>query len=654
MKLRYLSIALSAAVLGLASCQPDEYSLGGSAYSAQDLQQGATYKVEADKNNPNIIHLTALVSNDVTPEWILADGSTSQKRTLDINLPFAGEYSVTFGVGSPAGVIYGEPYSFSVVGNDFSMLSDVKWEYLAGGVGKTKRWVPVDRDYGVGNCTGPVMYCNPEDVLNDGSNSDDLAFEGFKPNWDPGFQDWLIPATDPYMDSYMEFGLDAAKGCTLKMFRGGDDKNLEGSFSLSLDDASHPTLSFNGGTFALHNVGFDEVCANYTQAIKIVELTPYILQLATMRTNSEGAWWLIWNFVAEDVQNGTVEIPVEEQPIAAANVVPIADLNLAETLFQQDLDGVTATLSSVTYNINADLPYGYQWWNGGSEAWEASSEDAYGNKPWLPIISPIEDFALILSKNSDGTYAYEVEDTNMKGTFTIDGNTLKFSDEIYFFTTEGAEFATDEIVVTKASVADNEFFFSVPDEINSVNQVSKYKFVKLNQKVVGGAATGPVEVKVNQDLVQWNFGDTGGKAVRVTLYNTWAGPTDAIDVKAAKLKKGKTMKITFKITSGITWNDGAEPLAMVRHNVEKAPGLTGSDAAWDKFEGEGVEKINKDGETTITLVNNSESAADWSAGSLQIVLQIDSQYSTNHDLCDIVLDDEGNPSITGEVKITIE
>ena len=645
MKLRYLSISLSAALLALAACQPDEYSLGSETYTAADLQQGVNYTVKADESNPNIIHLSSNVKG-VTPEWILTDGATSQQASLDIKLPFSGEYSVTFGVGTAAGIIYGEPYKFTVTLNDFSMLSDPKWEYLAGGVGKTKRWRPVDKDYGVGNCTAPLMYCNPDDVMNDGSGNSVLTFEGFKPNWDPGFQDWLIPASSPYMNSYMEFGLDATKGSTLKMYRGDDDVTKEGTFSLNLDNATKPTISFNGGTFALHNTGFDEVCSNYTQDIQIVELTPYLLQLATMRTNSEGKWWLIWNFIAEDVQNGTVEIPVEETAIATENVVAIDDLNLATTLFQQDVNGVTATLSSVTFNINQDQPYGYYWWNGGSAAWEASSEGDYGTKSWYPAMTPVEDFALTLK--NDGSFTEDA--SGAVGTYTIEGNTIKFSEYINFFTEEDNVFEANEMIVTKASVADNEFYFSLVDETNSLNQVSKYMFVKLNQQVISGGTTGPVEVKVNQDKINWGFGDTGGKAVRIAIYSTWGGPTDAVDVSKIKLKKGKTMKVTFSITSGLRWNEGAQPKAMLRHNVD---GL-GVGSSWTDFtEGDAVD-VNTSGETTISLTNNTDAAADFSSGSLQIVLQTDTDYTDAHNLCEFDYDADGNPVITGIVKITIE
>ncbi len=374
-----------------------------------------------------------------------------------------------------------------------------------------------------------------------------------------------------------------------------------------------------------------------------------MLQLATMRTNSEGAWWLIWNFIAKDVQTGDVVIPTEAQDVTPTDVVEIDDLNLAETLFQQDIDGVTASLSSVTYNI-ADVPYGFYWWNGGSAAWEASSEDDYGKKVWYPTATPVEDFALILTKKSDGTYAFEEEVSGNKGTFAINGNTLKFSAPVTFFSDGGDEFTTDELIVTKANATDNVFNFSVVNETNSANQVTKYKYVNLTQKSVGGGGiTGPVEVKVDQSKVTWNYGDTDGKAVRITLYNAWTGLTDAVDISKMKLKKGKTLKVTFKITSGITWNADAEPLAMLRHNVE---GL-GIGSSWDSFTEGDVVKVNKDGETTISLTNNTGTTADFSSGSVQIVLQIDSKYTKAHDLCEITIEDE-QPVITGEVKITIE
>ena len=97
-------------------------------------------------------------------------------------LPFAGDYEVTFGVETNGGVVYGEPYKFNLPQNDFSLLNDNKWFYLAdqdykGGqfpdaetlaAGVKKKWIPCYASFGIGQCSGPVMYALPYDPDGDG------------------------------------------------------------------------------------------------------------------------------------------------------------------------------------------------------------------------------------------------------------------------------------------------------------------------------------------------------------------------------------------------------------------------------------------------------------------------------------------------------
>ena len=289
----------------LAACTPDDHSLSMPDLQPADLVQGKAYTVDVDAQNT--ITLKSLLDKSYNCYWIHPNGR-AQGNVATLALPFAGTYEVTFGVDTRGGVVYGAPYQFQINTNNMSLLEDPLYTYLTGGVGQSKKWVPVDKDYGVGSCTGPVMYCNPDDVLNDGSASKDIGINHMNPNWDPGFQSWLIPQDSPYMKSSMTFTLDDKNGCTVSVYRAEEDKTYNGKWNLLVEDKNHPTLSFTDA-FALHNVGFDEVCANYTTNIVITQLTPYLLQLATMRTNSEGPWWIIWNYIAEDVQNGTVEIP---------------------------------------------------------------------------------------------------------------------------------------------------------------------------------------------------------------------------------------------------------------------------------------------------------------------------------------------------------
>ena len=199
----------------ITACSPEDYGFGSAQYTAEQLVAPSAYEVTVEGNR---VHLKSNLQG-CTPLWVTPNGR-SQNADYYIDLPFAGEYEVTFGAETRAGAVYGEPYKFTISDNDFTMLSDPKWEYLAGGVGKSKKWYPVCKDFGVGKTTGPMTYVTPDDVMNDGSGNSDLAFEAWAPNWDPGIQSWLIAEDAPYMDSYMEFGLDAKNGCTAKMYRG--------------------------------------------------------------------------------------------------------------------------------------------------------------------------------------------------------------------------------------------------------------------------------------------------------------------------------------------------------------------------------------------------------------------------------------------------
>ena len=60
----------------------------------------------------------------------------------------------------------------------------------------------------------------------------------------------------------------------------------------------------------------------------MIELTPYIMQLATMRTNSEGSWWIIWNFAAADVQSGAVTIPTTDPGYLTTTVPTLQRLTI--------------------------------------------------------------------------------------------------------------------------------------------------------------------------------------------------------------------------------------------------------------------------------------------------------------------------------------
>lgn len=655
MRLKSFFSILAGAALMLAACSPDEHELGAKTYVSDDLVEGIAYTVTPDANDPNTIHLTSLIKN-ATPLWVTPSGP-SQKATLDLALPFAGEYSVTFGASTPAGPVYGEPYTFKVETNNFAMLEDPIWSNLAGGVGKSRKWIPIGKSYGIGRCSGPVMYMSPDDVKNDGSGSTDLMFgsANWAPNWDPGIQSWLIPADDPYFQSYITLGLDAVKGCTVELHRvaASGTTDATGTFNLNVSDLKRPVISFYGGTYSLHNEGFDNVCANYTNDIKIIECTPYLLQLATMRTNSEGPWWLVWNFISEEAYNDPSIIPTEDPGlIQPAEVqLPVID-DLATKLFTTDINGVTYVGNEARFLINDEEPYDWTWWNGGSAAWESVVKGAYGSS-WAPLAGDeIADYELVLSRTADG---YKWDDGTNAGKLAIEDGKLKFMDadgnpfEVGILTATGdqrtVEVKGSEFTVLACDVTSS-FQMGVPATTNAKGVVDSYLCANFNYKPVTTGPTGPTEIKVDNSKVQVIFGDGNAERLRLQFYNPWGGDVEwPIDITKVKLKKNQTLKIQYKVLGGITWNEGAAPKTVIMDNNI---GNTWEDACYDLAHA--VPFDTAAGAVQTVSVTNTTGATVTYDGSSCICVGIQ-----NKGLATVATTEDGQPDVQIEViSMTIE
>lgn len=630
----YSFLAASAMLCVATACSDDDYSLDAASVDPAQLVQGNAFEVKPDAENPNVIHLTSKMKG-VTPLWVTPQGR-SQSSDYTIDLPFAGDYEVTFGVMTQAGPVYGNPYKFNVPQNDFSMLSDPIWTNLAGGVdengnGNPKKWVPMDRSYGVGYGSAPVMYLDPDHVKNDGVENKDLLFgsDNWAPNWDPGFQSWLIPADDPYMESYMIFGLDPVKGCTLTQMRktASGEEVAEGTFSLNISDPKRPTITFNNGTYAMHNQGFDGVCENYTQDIKIIECTPYVLQFATMRTNSEGPWWLVWNFVAADVQDGTVTIPLGPELIEEAKPeFPVYEDYykndiLERLLFTVSSNDVNYEAAEVVYHLDEDTPYDIIQWNGtGTNAWE--TQNLYGTVD-CPVYTG--DFSLTLTR--DGLKAVIENDfykpysgEAFKTSFSAADGQIHFNDEVTLLKSGNLAVAGTDFRVFKCNVDDG-LQIGVPYGTDQNGTVNRYIVLNLVPESIGGGATGPVVIPVDNSVLEGYLDSGNANSYRIELFNAWGGDkTWPLDITSVKVKKKQVLKITFKI-EGLEWAAGAQPKAILCHNV--GAGL------WPNADGAGFNdatavSVNtaSGGETTVVYDNTSGSGAvTFDAGCLSICIQ---------------------------------
>lgn len=559
MKFKSLIYSIAAGLFLASACVPEEHSLPAATYVSDDLVHGIAYTVTPEGNK---VHLQSLIDGAVAL-WETPNGR-SQSSHMVIDLPFSGTYEVTFGIMTPAGPVYGAPYSFSLEQNDFSMLSDEIWSNLAGGVDSSRKWIPMNGNYGIGRCTGPVMYMSPTDVKNDGSGMTELFIgsENWAPNWDPGFQSWLIPADDPYMDSYMTFGLSATEGCTAEVFRndasGGTKMN--GKFVLNVSNPKQPLLTFDG-CYSLHNAGFDSVCENYTNGLHIIECTPYLLQIATMRTNSEGAWWIVWNFISEEAANDPSILPSEESGLLTTT--PVAEpeyADLESELFKIAGSGAYYQATSTTYLMNGDAPYDWYWWNDATAAWESNGFDSVDDysKNWTPAFTGADDFEMVLATTSTaGTYTCDV--AGVSTTFTVKGNKLVFADEITLLTASNdyttVEVKGTEFTVMKVSADDAQVVLGVPAGTDATGAVNKYLCANLVIKPIS-SNNGPVNVKFDASKLNPYF-ETNNNAdqFRFDLYNPWATANNIVEPASIKLKKNQKLVITFKV-DGIQWKEG--------------------------------------------------------------------------------------------------
>lgn len=621
MKLKnIINTCMVAAALLFAACSPDEYSLDKPDLQPEDLVAGVAFSVTVDETNT--VTLKSLLPESYNCFWTQPNGR-SQGNEVKIQLPFAGTYEVKFGVDTRGGIVYSEPYQFELTTNNMALLENPLYEYLTGGVGKSKTWVPVDKNYGVGNCTGPMMYCNPADVVNDGSGSTDIGINHMVPNWDPGFQSWLIPADNAFMDSYMTFSLSDVSGCTIIEYRGesgvkgsSTGTTLNGKFNLNVSDKNHPKLSFTD-TYLLHHVGADDMCENYTTDLFITELTPYFLQVATMRTNSEGSWWIIWNFIAKDVQDGKVTIPTDDPGYVnpAKPVLPEID-DLTTKIFTTDINGVSYQGEAMTFLASDEAAYDWMWWNGGTSAWESVVNGNYGSA-WAPKWGDdIADMELTFAKKKDGTYTYTVG--GQSGSLEIKDGKLVFDKVVTLFTVNGDErnvaLTGKEWQVLKCDPG-SELVIGVPDATDGDGNVNTYLVANLTYKAVGGGQTGPVAVPF--DASKANNYIQEDKYFRCQIYNPWGDGNNAIDPANVKLKKNQKLNVTVKL-SGFTFEKAAKMALCCNRGEEQG---------WepDCFNYSRAITVNGDGSYTVSWTNDTGSTVKWDDG--QSALTVTMQYT---------------------------
>ena len=109
-----LYIAWLIITVGLFSaCTPDSFELEGKDVTVDDLVEGIAFSITHDSENPNIVYLKSLMPSSYQVCWQHPQGR-SQEREVTLQMPFEGEYEVTFGVQTRGGIVYGNPATFTI------------------------------------------------------------------------------------------------------------------------------------------------------------------------------------------------------------------------------------------------------------------------------------------------------------------------------------------------------------------------------------------------------------------------------------------------------------------------------------------------------------------------------------------------------------
>ena len=114
-KILYSFMAIAA--LLLTACSPDKPEMGDRAFSPADLVEGKAFSVTVDAQNT--VTMKSLLPSSYNCMWNHTNGR-SQGNEVQIQIPFAGTYEVTFGVQTRGGIVYGEPYQFEITTNNMS------------------------------------------------------------------------------------------------------------------------------------------------------------------------------------------------------------------------------------------------------------------------------------------------------------------------------------------------------------------------------------------------------------------------------------------------------------------------------------------------------------------------------------------------------
>lgn len=399
MKLKYICSLIASVLLIFSACSPDEFDLGKKTYVSEDLVQGIAYSITHDSENPNIVYLESLLGDSYTPLWEHPQGRSQAKKVV-LKIPFEGTYTVTFGVENRGGVVYGEPVTFTI--DDFcaEFVTGDMWEFLAGGSGNSKTWIPDNGQYGMKQ--GFYSCFEPSATYVDMTSDDGFNWIAQdKTWWEPSNAD--IGITEDDLKSYMTFSLQGKAGLIVHRFTGGQETVTEGLFSMNTSDhtISAVNVDFIHGEWANNNA------VDFRNGFQILVLTENQLMIGNYRDEAlsgEGRCVYCWNFVSKEWADSYV--PQED----TKEVYPELSDDWRDFVEPK-------TNKVITYKLSEDAPF--DWCNlDGSPKGNTS----------ISALSGIEEITLELNSGTGNYTLTDATGDSHTGKYTLNG------DGVYQFT----------------------------------------------------------------------------------------------------------------------------------------------------------------------------------------------------------------------------
>lgn len=464
---------LFAWALLLVSCSPDKYLLGDIDVLPNELVQGIAFKVEHDAANPNIVYLTSLMDNKYTPVWEHPQGRSQDKR-VELRMPFAGTYTVKFGVQTRGGTVYGEPVTFQVDQMYAEFISDEMWTKLAGGAGEEKTWyLDLDANGVSRHFVGPMYFYGTGDwwgTVN--GTGEPLNSDSW--NWlaDWKGNQWIMPAGD-----YGAMTFNLKGGANVMVNHKMLNRNQTGSY---LIDTENKTMRMVDAS-PLHGSPQDGVVLDWGN-IRIMSLTETTMQLGVLRDpvlSGEGAALFVFNFISKDFYDNWVpgNQPEPEPPYNG----------------NANDDLTTSTSTKKTWGLSLTTPY--NWTNLGGEflnMW--SKPEDYAATGWAPYVAnTISKVSLTLDKTGASNGAYTFTDGTgaaISGTYSTDNqNNIVFDKNISFSISDWVSLGTTaenklRIIRTEADALGTIIGLWLGKRDPEKNEYMVYKF---EPKATGGA-----------------------------------------------------------------------------------------------------------------------------------------------------------------------